>query len=131
AQYNLLDNLSFRTSFGATTNNARTGEFSPTTVTEGRNVGGDANIDASKNTLLLTENYFTYNQQLGSISNLQAVAGYSYQESTGEGWGAHGQSFISDAFSYWGLGSSSIWQSPSSNLTEWVISSFYGRLNYS
>lgn len=131
AQYDLLDNLSFRTSFGATTNNSRTGEFSPTTVTEGRNVGGDASIDASKNTLLLTENYFTYNQKIGSISNLQAVAGYSYQESIGEGWSAHGQSFISDAFSYWGLGSSSIWQSPNSNLTEWVISSFYGRLNYS
>lgn len=131
AEYDIFKNLKFRTSFGATTNNARTGQFSPTTVTEGRNVGGDAEISASKNTLVLTENYFTFTQDIGEIHNLSAVAGYSYQESTNEGWGARGQSFITDAFSYWGLGSSAVWQSPSSGLSEWVISSFYGRVNYS
>ncbi|GAA5222034.1 TonB-dependent receptor [Membranihabitans marinus] len=129
-EYDLLSNLKFRTSFGTTTYNSRTGIFSPTTVTEGRNVGGDARINASKNTLFLNENYLTYNHKIGNIHNLNALVGYSYQSSVSESWGSRGQSFITDAFSYWGLGSSAVWQSPSSNLTEWVISSFYGRLNY-
>lgn len=131
AEYDLFENLKFHTSFGATTNNSRTGQFSPTTVTEGRNVGGDAEINASKNTMVLTENYFTYNQDIADLHNVNVVAGYSYQKSRNEGWSAHGQSFITDAFSYWGLGSSAVWQDPGSGLSEWVISSFYGRLNYS
>lgn len=131
AEYDILSNLKFHTSFGATTNNSRTGQFSPTTVTEGRNVGGDAEINASKNTMVLTENYFTFNQDIADLHTLTAIAGYSYQESRNESWSSHGQSFITDAFSYWGLGSSAVWQAPGSGLSEWVISSFYGRINYS
>lgn len=131
AEYDILDNLKFRTTFGGTTNNGRTGLHSPTTVTEGRNVGGDASINANKQTLLLNENYLTYNKTFGELHNFTAMAGYSIQTSSNESWGARGQSFISDAFSFWNLGSAAVWQTPNSNLTEWQISSYYGRLNYS
>jgi TonB-linked SusC/RagA family outer membrane protein len=130
-EYEILESLRFRTTFGATTNNGRTGLHSPTTITEGRNVGGDASINAYKHTLLLNENYLTFNKRFGEIHDFTAMGGYSFQTSSDESWGARGQSFISDAFSFWNLGSSSVWQTPSSNLTEWQISSFYGRLNYS
>jgi len=130
-EYQILESLRFRTTFGATTNNGRTGLHSPTTITEGRNVGGDARIDAYKHTLLLNENYLTFNKRFGEIHDFTAMGGYSIQVSSDESWGARGQSFISDAFSFWNLGSSSVWQTPNSNLTEWQISSFYGRLNYS
>ena len=130
-EYEILESLRFRTTFGATTNNGRTGLHSPTTITEGRNVGGDASINAYKHTLLLNENYLTFNKRFGEIHDFTAMGGYSIQVSSDESWGARGQSFITDAFSFWNLGSSSIWQTPNSNLTEWQISSFYGRLNYS
>ena len=131
AEYTFGENLKFRTTFGGTTNNGRTGVHSPTTVTEGRNVGGDASINAYKETLLLNENYLTFNKRFGEIHDLTVMGGYSFQSSSNESWGARGQSFISDAFSFWNLGSSSVWQTPSSNLTEWQISSYYGRANYS
>jgi TonB-linked SusC/RagA family outer membrane protein len=131
AEYDLAENLKFRTTFGATTNSGRIGLHSPTTVTEGRNVGGDASINASRSTLLLNENYLTYNKTLGDIHNLSFMGGYSYQSSESESWGARGQNFITDAFSYWNLGSAAIWQTPHSNLSDWRISSFYGRANYS
>src|SRR5690606_29015720 len=99
--------------------------------TEGRNLGGVAEINASRNTMVLTENYFTCNQVIADIPTLTAIAGFLYQESINENWSSHGQSFITDAFSYWGLGSSAVWQAPGSGLSEWVISSFYGRINYS
>lgn len=131
AEYDILEGLKFRTTFGATTNNGRTGQYSPTTVTEGRNVGGDARVNGSKSTLFLNENYLTYNKVFGEVHNFTGMVGYSYQSSSSESWGARGQSFITDSFSFWNLGSAAVWQTPNSNLTEWEIASYYGRLNYS
>ena len=131
AEYDIFQDLKFRTTFGATTNNGRNGLYSPTTVTEGRNVGGDATINGSRSTLFLNENYLTYNKIFGGIHNFTAMAGYSFQSSSSESWGARGQSFITDAFSFWNLGSAAVWQTPNSGLTEWQIASYYGRVNYS
>lgn len=130
-EYSILDELKFRTSFGATTNNRRAGAYSPTTLTEGRNVGGWGTIDGQKSTLFLNENYLTYNKTFSEANNLIAMVGYSYQTSSNESWGAEAQNFLSDAFSFWNLGGSSLWQPPYSGLTEWQISSYYGRVNYS
>ena len=131
AEYSILDDLKFRTSFGATINNRRAGSYSPTTLTEGRNVGGWGAIDGAKSTLFLNENYLTYSKDLTESSNLSAMLGYSFQTSSSESWGAEAQNFLSDAFSFWNLGGSSLWQPPFSGLTEWQISSYYGRVNYS
>jgi len=131
AEYDVLENLKFRTTFGATAHAGRNGQHSPTTVTEGRNVGGDARINASRSTLFLNENYLTYNKTVGEAHNFSAMAGYSFQSSESESWGARGQNFITDAFSYWNLGSSAVWQTPNSAFTDWQISSYYGRVNYS
>lgn len=130
-EYEILEDLRFRTSFGATTNNRRAGAYSPTTLTEGRNVGGRGTIDGAKSTLFLNENYLTYNKTFAETNNLTAMVGYSFQTSSSENWGAEAQNFLSDAFSFWNLGGSSLWQAPSSSLTEWQLSSYYGRLNYS
>jgi TonB-linked SusC/RagA family outer membrane protein len=130
-EYSILKDLKFRTSFGATINNRRAGSYSPTTLTEGRNVGGWGTVDGAKSTLFLNENYLTYSKELGESSNFTAMAGYSFQTSSDETWGAEAQNFLSDAFSFWNLGGSSLWQPPHSGLTEWQISSYYGRLNYS
>ena len=130
-EYSILDDLKFRTTFGATTNNRRVGQYSPMVLSEGRNVGGNATVNGYKSTLFLNENYLTYTRAISDLHNLTAMAGYSFQTSSSESWGGRGQAFLTDAFSFWGLGSSSVWQAPNSNLTEWQISSYYGRLNYS
>jgi TonB-linked SusC/RagA family outer membrane protein len=131
AEYSILQDLKFRTTFGATTNSGRRGRYSPMTLQEGRNSGGAARVDGSKYTLLLTENYLTYSKTFGNIHNLSVMGGYSFQSSSSEGWGGRSQTFINDSFSYWGLGSAANYQAPNSDLTEWQIESYYGRLNYS
>lgn len=132
AEYDLFQNLKFRTTFGATTSNGRRGRFSPATLQEGRNVGGgDARMDGNKQTLFLNENYLTYDRSFGDIHNITAMAGYSFQSSVSESWGGRSQGFITDAVSYWNLGSGAINQTPGSNYVDWQISSYYGRLNYS
>lgn len=130
-EYSIFNDLKFKMTFGATTNNRRVGQYSPMVLSEGRNVGGNATVDGYKSTLLLNENYLAYSKTIADQHNLTAMAGYSFQISSSESWGGRGQGFLSDAFSFWGLGSSSVWQAPNSNLTEWQIASYYGRLNYS
>lgn len=132
AEYDILKDLKFRTTLGVTTNNGRRGRYSPSTLQEGKNTGGgDASVDGYKNTLLLNENYLTYSKTFADIHDLSVMAGYSYQSSSRESWGGASQAFINDSFSFWGLGSAAVYQSPNSGLTDWQIASYYGRLNYS
>jgi TonB-linked SusC/RagA family outer membrane protein len=130
-EYAILRDLKFRTSFGLTTNNRRAASYSPTTLSEGRNIGGRGNMDGIKSTDFLNENYLTYDKTLANTHKLTAMAGYSFQTSRDERWGGEGQNFITDAFSFWNLGASALWQAPFSSLTESQISSYYGRVNYS
>ncbi|KAA6439047.1 TonB-dependent receptor [Dyadobacter flavalbus] len=131
AEYDIFKDLKFRITLGATTNSGRAGSFTPTTLNDGRNVGGAASVNGSKSTLLLNENYLTYSKKIGTVHDFSVMAGYSYQTSSSENWGGSGQSFITDAVSYWNLGGSSVWQSPNSGLTEWQLASYYARLTYS
>jgi TonB-dependent starch-binding outer membrane protein SusC len=130
AEYDIFRDLKFRITMGATSNSGRTGEYNPTTLNAGRNIGGAAYVNGNKNTLLQNENYFTYSKTLFNNHDLTAMAGYSYQSQENTNWSGTGQGFVTDAFSYWNLGGASVWMQPTSNLTEWVLKSYYGRVNY-
>ncbi|GHB38765.1 SusC/RagA family TonB-linked outer membrane protein [Mongoliitalea lutea] len=130
ADYQLTDNLTFRTTLGGTTSSAREGTYLPTLLNAGRNVGGQGSITGRRSTLLLNENYLTYTKSFNNVHNLTVMGGYSYQSQVNENWSATGQNFVTDAFEFWNLGAASVWQRPTSSLSDWVLSSFYARLNY-
>lgn len=130
AEYQVLEGLKFRTSLGASANNGRTGQYTPTVLQGGVGVGGDGRVNGSKNSLLLSESYLSYSTSFGT-SDLSVLGGYSYQQSTSESWGGRGQSYVTDAGLYWNLGGSSVWQAPNSGFSEWELASWYGRVNYS
>jgi TonB-linked SusC/RagA family outer membrane protein len=130
AEYKLLKDLSFKTTFGASTSNSRTGEYYTTLLNRGRSYGGLGTISSSKNTNLATENYFSYNTTFASVHRFGAMAGYSYQTYRRESWMASSSKFITDAVSFWNLGSGAVTQIPSSSLTEGKLASFYSRVNY-
>lgn len=128
-EYDILENLTFRTTLGASSNNSRTGQYTPTVLQGGAGVGGDGRINASKNSLILNENYLTYNADIGTHS-LSVMGGYSYQLSHNENWGGRGQGYPTDAGLFWDLDGSSSWQRPNSGLSEWELASWYSRINY-
>lgn len=130
AEYLITDHLSFKTTLGATTNSGRIGTYLPTTLNAGRNVGGQANVNGVRSTLLQNENYLTYNRTFADRHNVTVMGGYSFQTESNENWGGTGQNFVTDAFEYWNLGASSVWMRPTSSLTDWSLASFYGRVNY-
>ncbi|WP_228527885.1 SusC/RagA family TonB-linked outer membrane protein [Pararhodonellum marinum] len=130
AEYQITENLSFKTTLGATTNSGRIGTYTPTTLNAGRNVGGQGNVNGSRSTLLLNENYLSFSKTYAEKHNLSVMGGYSYQSQTNENWGGAGQNFVTDAFEFWNLGAASVWLRPSSSLQDWTLASFYGRVNY-
>jgi len=126
----LLKDLIFRSTVGLQVSNQRTGNYVSKRLVEGRNFGGIGSIAAHKNTNVISENYLNYNLKINEANNLDAMVGYSYQSSRNESWQANNRNFISDSFSYWNLGAGSNYQNASSNLEDWIMSSFYGRINY-
>lgn len=131
ANYDLLDNLTFKTTFGFSSINDTEGLFRPSTliITAG-GAGGIARVTNSKNTNLLSENYLTYKIPVGRKGDLTLLAGYSYQKSVLEESSAGAQGFTSDSFSYYNLGGGSTQLLPSSFFSETEIQSQFGRLNY-
>ncbi|WP_298497038.1 TonB-dependent receptor [uncultured Algibacter sp.] len=133
ANYEIIEGLTFKTTFGLSTDNDFRGLYLPRTlqVTAG-GVGGRAIMTEDKTKNILSENYLTYNKEIGK-GNLTLLAGYSYQKTTKKGFYSEGTGTISDSFSYYGLwtattlingGSGDIY----TNDTE--IQSVFGRVNY-
>lgn len=130
ADYEFFKGFSFKTTFGLSTLNSSRGQFSPSTLpTTAGSQGGIASVNSVKSSDILSENYLTYNTQLGN-GNFTALLGYSYQKRKVERYGAGSQGFISNSVSYYNLGGGSTINTPSSSLTETEIQSLFARLNY-
>lgn len=131
ADYELMEGLSFKTTFGFSTTNIFDGLFRPSTLitTAGGNTGGRAIVASSQNTNLISENYLTYNKELGK-GNLTLLAGYSYQKNRTEGFSAGAENFTSDSFSFFNLAAGAVQLTPTSSFSERELQSQFGRLNY-
>lgn len=131
ADWDILESLNFRSTFGYSTVNENLGTFRPSTlvVTAGGGVGGRASIDNMRSTTVLSENYLTYDKEIGE-GNLTLLAGYSYQKISTENFSAGAQGFISNSFSFHNLEGSEVTAIPTSSLVEQEIQSQFGRLNY-
>ncbi len=130
-EYFILKNLSFKSTLGITTNSDRTGNYA-SSLTSAAAGKGSASMNALKNSSVVSEDYFNFNQTFAENHKINVMAGYSYAYDRYETWGASANAFITDAFSFWNMGGGT--ETPSmatSNLTDDKLTSFYGRLNYS
>lgn len=131
AEVKILEDLKFRSNIGAVISNERRGYYAPRTLLQGESLGGVAELTFRRKSTLLNENYFTFSKQFGGDHNLNIVAGYSYQSFISEYGFSANQTFVNDAGIYWNMGGGTNMVLPSSSLEESVLSSYYGRLNYS
>lgn len=131
ANYDILENLTFKTTFGFSANNENAGLFRPSTLitTAGGNVGGRAIVGNLKRTNVISENYLTYTTDIGK-GKLTLLAGYSYQKDVREAFTAGAQGFSSDSFSYRNLAGGAVQLIPTSSIVESEIQSQFGRINY-
>ncbi|WP_299778073.1 TonB-dependent receptor [uncultured Formosa sp.] len=130
ANYDILENLTFKTTFGLSTENSTRGIYLPSVLTQ--TAGGDngrASVETDRETSVLSENYLTYTKEIGK-GNLTVLAGYSYQKTVNENFYTEATGFISDSFSYYGLSSATNVLTPDSSISTVEIQSQFGRLNY-
>jgi len=131
AEIKILEGLNWRSTFGATLSNGRTGRYYPRTLERGGAADGEAWLGFSKNTDMLTEHYLSYDFNLGDAHQFTAIAGYSYQSFRTERINVQTTGYISDSFSFWNIGASTDPPLMSSSLITSNLSSWYGRINYS
>ncbi|TXF90375.1 TonB-dependent receptor [Neolewinella aurantiaca] len=130
ANYDILKNLSFKTTFGLSSENVSRGVYQPSSLQiTASAVGGRASVVNTKRTSVLSENYLTYTKEIGKGA-LTLLGGYSYQKNKNEAFAAAGTGFLSDAFSYYALSTATGLLQPASSLSETEIQSQFGRLNY-
>ncbi|MDA9887072.1 TonB-dependent receptor [Flavobacteriaceae bacterium] len=130
AGYDILDNLTFKSTFGLSTRNITRGIYQPSTlqITAG-GVGGRASISNANRTNVLFENYLTYTQEIGK-GDLTVLGGLSYQQTVTEAFYSAGTGFLSDSFSYHALDKATNILQPDSSFSEVEIQSQFGRINY-
>ncbi|GAA3638020.1 SusC/RagA family TonB-linked outer membrane protein [Flavivirga jejuensis] len=127
ANYDILQDLSFKTTFGFSTLNETIGYFKPQTFQLST---GGASLSNRRRTNILSENYLTYNKEIGKGA-LTLLAGYSYQKTSTERFSASTQELLTDDFSYWNLIAGHIeTRIVTSSLIETEIISQFGRINY-
>lgn len=133
ANYDIIEGLSFKTTFGLSFENEFNGIYMPRTldVTAGE-INGRAIMSEDKKQNLLSESYLTYNKEVGK-GNLTLLGGYSYQQIVRNGFYNEGTGTISDAFSYYGLyTATSLIQPEDGDIykTKKEIQSLFARVNY-
>ncbi|MCL7764860.1 TonB-dependent receptor [Polaribacter sp. Z014] len=128
--YDILENLAFKSTFGLSTKNATRGIYQPSSlIITASNEGGKASLANTRTTNFLNENYLTYKKEIGK-GDLTLLAGISYQKNVAEYFRAAGNGFISDSFSYYALDKATTLLQPDSYLQEYEIQSQFGRVNY-
>ncbi|MBQ4913653.1 TonB-dependent receptor [Maribacter sp. MMG018] len=127
ANYDLLENLTFKTTFGYSTLNETVGYFKPQTFQLST---GGASLSDRRTTNVLSENYLTYNAKIGK-GNLTLLGGYSYQKTKTIRFSASTQELLSDDFLWYNLAAGHVeTRRVSSSFSESEIQSQFGRLNY-
>ncbi|MGD9555422.1 MAG: TonB-dependent receptor [Mangrovibacterium sp.] len=128
--YEPVKDLIFKTSIGIESDVSRENYYSSKSLD--RTPTGSGRISSMDMMNILNENILTYTKNFNNIHNINALAGVTYQENeiltynTGSVTG-----FLTDEMGEYNLGAGSQVSMPASNLSNWVLLSFLGRINYS
>jgi len=132
AEYKIIEGLSFITQIGINVRNAKQRHFLPTVeglvatdITQGSAHLGQNNF-VEKN----IENMLRYSKVFADKHSLEALAVYSNQSYTGEGFAAAAENFTSENLEWNNLGSGATILTPSSYVQESKLVSLTGRINY-
>lgn len=104
-EWTILEGLKAKANFSYDQSVSKRSSYFPKTFLFGNQANGSASISESDNQSKLFEYTLSYNKNLSEKHNINAVAGYTYQQSNWEGFNAGNQNFLSDVSLYYSLGS--------------------------
>lgn len=126
ANFQIVDNLTFYTSFGTDILDVNEDIYEPRTLQSSAN--GYAAVGQVKNTRYINENYLRYNSVVGK-SNLNVVGGLSFQEDKRNSLLAEAADFPTDGFT--GLSSGAQPLTTAGGFSGDNLKSYFGNVNYS
>lgn len=95
------------------------------------NSKGEANVNTSQYTSVLSENTINYVKTFNKKHNFSLLAGFTYQDFYAKSLGGSGTGFLSDVTYTGNLASASVPGIPTSSYSKSVLLSYLSRLNYS
>lgn len=108
-----------------------TGRYLPRSTYQGGIDNGIAsNVDYSYTRQLL-DGTITYAKTLNDVHNISVMGGYAYEKTYSSNKSVGVKGFSTDLFSFYNLGAASTITGVSSNKSESLLISFFGRVNYS
>ncbi len=131
AEYQILEGLSLRSSFGIDGLSTKSNSFGPNFLKRTENSKGEASVSTLEALTWLNTNTLTYNKQLNPSNSFNALLGYETQKFRNESVNSYAFGFPESRTGWHDIGSAEIPQTTSNGETEWSIRSYFGRINYS
>lgn len=132
----LIDGMTLKTQLSGELDSWRKNLYNPRSISaqdeaNGRISDGYAAITSSVNYNWISETTLMYNKTFKEIHNIDAVLGFSAQQNHWETVTASASGFASDVYETYNLGAgSAAARKPSSELKEWSMVSYIGRVVY-
>ncbi len=129
-EWDIAKGLKYRVNFGPDFTFARNGRFTGafTNANRGGNASGRTNEEIRLNYTI--ENILTYNRTFKSVHNLNVTALQSYQKDRFEETFIAVNGVPAETQQYYRLGDASQITGANTNLIEWALLSYMGRINY-
>ena len=130
-QIDFSPNLNFKSSLGYDINSVKSNHYSGRGLNGfSANQKGYADINAGNSVYWQSENYFTYKKDLFNNHKIDALLGFSWQESYNESVFASAENFIDDFYGWHNLAVGNVRSGLSSGDSRWALNSYFGRVNY-
>jgi len=136
AEYSFLDGFSFKTAFQFNGNLAKTKSFTPQFYVAPLQQNETSDISQSYSDFyqLIFENTLSYNKEFGGIHRINAVAGYTTQQTRSEFLNGSAQNLLREEEEFWYINAGDgdpLLQSVNNNASETALVSILARVNYS
>ncbi|WP_289552523.1 TonB-dependent receptor [Olivibacter sp. 47] len=129
-EYEIITGLKAKVLIGVDIVDNKQNRYLPKTTAEGLDLGGLAQVGSVFTSNWLNENTLSYDKVIGEKNRINAVVGFTAQQSNSEGTVAEAAGFATDAFSFNNLGTGVTNRTPSSIANEWSLASYLARVNY-
>ncbi|SFE80749.1 TonB-linked outer membrane protein, SusC/RagA family [Thermoflexibacter ruber] len=127
----IANGLTYRMNFGPDLQFRRYGQFTGSQTNARRGGFPTGRTQQFSNFNYTLENILTYQKTFKEIHNLNVTALHSVQKNRSEYYDTRVQGIPAETQEFYNTGAASIIEGVGSNLTEWALQSYMGRVNYS
>ncbi|SDG22156.1 TonB-linked outer membrane protein, SusC/RagA family [Dyadobacter soli] len=131
AEYQILEGLSFKSSFGIDALNTKSNTFGPNFLKRTENSKGEASVTTLQALTWLNTNTFNYNKQINKDNSINVLLGLETQKFRNESVNAYAFGFPDSRTGWHDIGSAENPQTTSNGELQWSMLSYFGRVNYS